>query len=212
MLNEDLALFIRQLNECLQTTDKARWAESVCHLYRSHTGAGVKLTAEKAGGGDFITVAEVLPAGASEAALTLPVYDNDRHIGSLTLTGSGFNDNARLAAEVLQALFTVLLRRLREQEQTEQKRRAEAVRAVINTLTFSELEAAVKIINRVGNGEMLLVAARIAEELKITRSVVVNALRKLEGAGMIETRSLGMKGTHIKIKNENLSSELGKLN
>jgi transcriptional pleiotropic repressor len=41
--------------------------------------------------------------------------------------------------------------------------------------------------------------------------VVVNALRKLEGTGMIETRSLGMKGTHIRIINLLLAEELEKL-
>jgi transcriptional pleiotropic repressor len=30
--------------------------------------------------------------------------------------------------------------------------------------------------------------------------VIVNALRKLESAGIIESRSLGMKGTHIKVR------------
>ena len=33
----------------------------------------------------------------------------------------------------------------------------------------------------------------------MTRSVIVNALRKLESAGIIESRSLGMKGTFIKV-------------
>ena len=45
----------------------------------------------------------------------------------------------------------------------------------------------------------------------ITRSVIVNALRKLESAGVIESRSLGMKGTHIKITNEKFSEELENL-
>ncbi|HBM75829.1 MAG TPA: GTP-sensing pleiotropic transcriptional regulator CodY, partial [Clostridiaceae bacterium] len=40
--------------------------------------------------------------------------------------------------------------------------------------------------------------------------VIVNALRKLESAGVIESRSLGMKGTHIKILNDKLLEELKK--
>ena len=36
----------------------------------------------------------------------------------------------------------------------------------------------------------------------ITRSVIVNALRKLESAGIIESKSLGMKGTYIKVLKE----------
>ena len=45
----------------------------------------------------------------------------------------------------------------------------------------------------------------------ITRSVIVNALRKFESAGVIESRSLGMKGTYIKVLNSALLDELGKL-
>ncbi|MBJ3788582.1 GTP-sensing pleiotropic transcriptional regulator CodY, partial [Bacillus sp. OA1] len=44
-----------------------------------------------------------------------------------------------------------------------------------------------------------------------TRSVIVNALRKLESAGVIESRSLGMKGTYIKVLNDKFLHELAKL-
>ena len=60
-------------------------------------------------------------------------------------------------------------------------------------------------INELKGSEGVLVASRIADRSGITRSVIVNALRKLESAGIIETRSLGMKGTHIKILNKNSS-------
>ena len=42
----------------------------------------------------------------------------------------------------------------------------------------------------------------------ITRSVIVNALRKFESAGVIESRSSGMKGTYIKVLNEVIFDEL----
>jgi transcriptional pleiotropic repressor len=59
--------------------------------------------------------------------------------------------------------------------------------------------------------EQLGVASSIAEESNITRSVISNALRKFESAGVIHTRSLGMKGTYIKITNPMLLDELNKL-
>ena len=52
--------------------------------------------------------------------------------------------------------------------------------------------------------------SKIADKVGLTRSVIVNALRKFESADLIETRSLGMKGTFIKIKNEYLLEELNK--
>ena len=39
--------------------------------------------------------------------------------------------------------------------------------------------------------------------------MIVNAMRKFESAGLIETKSLGMKGTYIKVKNEFLLEEIG---
>ena len=59
-------------------------------------------------------------------------------------------------------------------------------------------------------GERLgtLVASKIADKAGITRSVVVNALRKFESAGVIESRSSGMKGTYIKVLNDAIYGEL----
>ena len=51
----------------------------------------------------------------------------------------------------------------------------------------------------------------MADKVGITRSVIVNALKKFESAGVIESRSLGMKGTHIKILNDKLIDELKKV-
>lgn len=45
----------------------------------------------------------------------------------------------------------------------------------------------------------VVVTSRIADQIGFTRSVVVSALRKLELAGLINTWSLGMKGTMIRL-------------
>ena len=54
-------------------------------------------------------------------------------------------------------------------------------------------------------------ASKIADSVGITRSVTVNALRKLESAGIIESRSAGMKGTCIKVKNDVIFQEIDRL-
>ena len=56
-----------------------------------------------------------------------------------------------------------------------------------------------------------MIASKLAEVYKLTRSVIVNALRKLESAGVIDARSLGMKGTYIKVLNDYLYEELAKV-
>ena len=55
------------------------------------------------------------------------------------------------------------------------------------------------------------VASRIADDTGITRSVIVNALKKFDSAGVISTKSSGMKGTKIKVLNEVVYDELKKL-
>ena len=61
---------------------------------------------------------------------------------------------------------------------------------------------------RLDGNEGRLTASIIADRIGITRSVIVNALRKLESAGIIESRSLGMKGTYIKVINEGIFDKL----
>ena len=81
----------------------------------------------------------------------------------------------------------------------------------ISSLSYSELEAIEHIFNELEGKEGVLVASKIADRVGITRSVIVNALRKLESAGVIESRSLGMKGTYIKVLNDKFLVELEKL-
>ena len=85
------------------------------------------------------------------------------------------------------------------------------VQMAIGTLSYSEIEAVQQIFAELDGNEGLLVASKIADRSGITRSVIVNALRKLESAGVIESRSLGMKGTRIKIINSKFKEELGKM-
>ena len=72
----------------------------------------------------------------------------------------------------------------------------------------SELEAIIHIFFFFDGDEGILVASKIADRVGITRSVIVNALRKFESAGVIESRSSGMKGTYIKVLNEVIFDEL----
>ena len=96
-------------------------------------------------------------------------------------------------------------------EEEEDNRLKSAVTNALETLSYSEVDAVKKIFDELNGDEGLLVASKIADKSGITRSVIVNALRKLESAGVIESRSLGMKGTRIKITNEYLRDEIDKM-
>lgn len=95
-------------------------------------------------------------------------------------------------------------------DEEEDNRQKEAVEMALSTLSYSEMDAVIKIFAELDGDEGLLVASKVADKSGITRSVIVNALRKLESAGVIESRSLGMKGTRIKITNEFLREEIEK--
>lgn len=97
------------------------------------------------------------------------------------------------------------------EENTEEIRKTTIVKSAIGTLSFSEQEAITHIFEELNGKEGILVASKIADRVGITRSVIVNALRKFESAGVIESRSLGMKGTYIKVLNDVLIEELNKL-
>jgi len=108
-------------------------------------------------------------------------------------------------------LISVVKMRTRQDRMEEEARKRASVQIAIGTLSYSELDAVHHIFEQLDGNEGLLVASKIADRLGITRSVIVNALRKFESAGVIESRSLGMKGTFIKVLNDHLVEELQRL-
>ena len=112
----------------------------------------------------------------------------------------------QIAQPVLLILERIQMEKLRE----EQERQAKLVKTAINALSYTELEVVVRIFEVLDASEGVLVAGRVADEMGITRSVVVSALRKLESARIVETRSLGVKGTYIKVINSLWFVELSK--
>ncbi len=70
---------------------------------------------------------------------------------------------------------------------------------VLNKLSWTEQKSIKKLFESSQGSELFVVASKVADSLGISKSVIVNAMRKLEGAGVIDSRSLGIKGTYIKI-------------
>lgn len=104
-----------------------------------------------------------------------------------------------------------MLRSVNEENAAED-RKVQVVSSAIGTLSSSELEAIQHIFSELnGNESGVLITSKIADRVGITRSVIVNALRKFESAGIVETRSNGMKGTFIQVKNDVVFEELERL-
>ncbi len=143
----------------------------------------------------------------------VPIIGNRERLGTLLLArfGEVFTDDDLVLCEYSATIVGMEILRAKQEELAEETRKKAVVQLAIGTLSYSELEAVEHIFNELGGDEGLLVASKIADKVGITRSVIVNALRKFESAGVIESRSLGMKGTHIKILNDRLLDELKKI-
>lgn len=96
-------------------------------------------------------------------------------------------------------------------ENAEDERKKKIVKSAISTLSASELQAIKAVFDALDGTEGILVASRIADNTGITRSVIVNALKKFDSAGVISTKSSGMKGTKIKVLNEAIFDAIKRL-
>jgi transcriptional pleiotropic repressor len=145
-------------------------------------------------------------------SLVVPVVGIGKRLGSLVIAKFHveFTENDLMLAEYGATMLGMDLLRGRVDKLEEETRKKTTVQVALNTLSYSELDAAMNILTAVEGDEDLIVASKIADRAGITRSVIVNALRKLESAGVIESKSLGMKGTNIRILNEYLIEELNK--
>ena len=142
----------------------------------------------------------------------IPVLGGGERLGTVIMTRykPNFTDEDLILGEYGATVVGLEIRRRQKLDEEEEERVKASVLKAIATLSYSEIEAIQQIFNELKGTEGLLVASKIADRSGITRSVIVNALRKLESAGVIESRSLGMKGTHIKILNSKFIEELKK--
>ena len=125
----------------------------------------------------------------------VPIYGVGERIGTLIVAkyDEEFTDDDLLLCEYGATVVGMeMLRDHAEKIEIEARKKA-TVQIAINTLSFSERKAAFAILSALDSTEGLLVASKIADQVKITRSVIVNALRKFESAGVISSKSLGMK-------------------
>lgn len=142
----------------------------------------------------------------------VPIVGGGERVGTLMLSKSGeFDDSDLILAEYGATVIGMEILRAKTEKIEEIARQKAAVSIAFDTLSYSELEAVDHIFAELGESQGLLVASKIADKVGITRSVIVNALRKLESAGVVEVRSLGMKGTYIRVLNDYLLEELERI-
>lgn len=146
-------------------------------------------------------------------AIIVPIGISGERLGTLFIyrLGSRYNIDDIILSEYGTTVVGLEMLRAVKEEDAEIVRKRQIVKSAIGTLSYSEIEAISHVFEELHNKEGILVASKIADRVGITRSVIVNALRKFESAGVIESHSSGMKGTYIKVINDEVFEELKKV-
>jgi len=152
----------------------------------------------------------------SNQAIVVPINIAGQRYGSLFIyrnnsAGGSYSIEDIILCEYGATVVGLEMMRSVSEESAEETRRANGVQSALSTLSTSETEAVLSIFEELSGLEGILVASKVADRVGITRSVIVNALRKLESAGVIVSKSSGMKGTYIKVTNEFIFDELEEL-
>ncbi len=159
---------------------------------------------------------ELLPGGEDSCehetayVIALPIFTAELRIGTLVLLRCGcpFEHDDIILAEIGVALLGIVMNSEAVEREQESARNKMLASVAFESLSYSEVEAIEEIFKSLDGPESIIIASKIADSLGITRSVIVNALRKFESAGIIESRSLGMKGTYIRVTNPQALQEI----
>ena len=148
---------------------------------------------------------------SNKHVLYVPISAISERLGTLILArfGEPFATKDLVLGEYLSTVVGLEILNERGRNIEERARERLVVQMAMRALSFSEIESIKHIIEDLGGTDGVVVASRVADRVGVTRSVIVNALRKLGSAGIIESRSLGMKGTYIKIISGLFLEELG---
>lgn len=151
-----------------------------------------------------------IPSDSGYYCILAPVFGSGERMGTVVYAREGkpYSPAEVILAEYGASVAGMQILRSANEKLENEARKKTVVQLALEVLSYSELEAVKYIFNEIEGNEGFLVASKLAEEYKLTRSVIVNALRKLESAGVIDARSLGMKGTYIKVLNDYLYDQL----
>ena len=150
-------------------------------------------------------------AYSNKHVVMVPINGAGDRLGTLILARFGYPFDTRdlVLAEYLSTVVGLEILNDRGKSIEERGRERLVVQMAMRALSYSEVESVRHIIEDLGGPEGVVVASKVADRVGVTRSVIVNALRKLGSAGIIESRSLGMKGTYIKVLSPLFLEELG---
>lgn len=144
--------------------------------------------------------------------LVTPVEMKELRLGTLIVCRKKkpYSIEDIILCEYADTVLSLEMLRSETEEYEAGHRREKSVKEAFAALSYSEALGVTKILDEISGEEGTVVTSRVAQNIGITRPVVVNGLKKLESAGLIETGSLGMKGTRIRVKSLEIFEEAEK--
>lgn len=107
-------------------------------------------------------------------------------------------------AEILREMLETALMLATPRRQGDEAAYRQAEMA-LRALSLSELRGVRELLLSMDGPEAVIVTSELAEQLGMTPSVIPNGLRKLASAGVVKTRSMGSKGTYVRILNHEIT-------
>lgn len=139
----------------------------------------------------------------------IPIFGGGERLGTLMLSAiSMFDSNDLILAEYGATVIGMEILHSKSEKIEHIIRQKAAVSIAISTLSHTEYAAIEHILDELGDNQGQLVTSKIAKKIGVAPSVVVTGLRKLESARVVSVRSLGRKGTYIKVLNNYLLEQL----
>ena len=153
------------------------------------------------------------PSAYNKYTMIVPIFGGGRRVGTLTFSryDQEYDTSDIILAEYGSAVVGIDMERRQNREVENEIRKRAVVQLAIGNLSYTEIDAVKHILEHINGVEGLVITSKVAEATGITRSVILNGLKKLESAGVIESKSLGMKGTHLRIVNDQLKTELSRV-
>lgn len=135
-----------------------------------------------------------------------PIYFNFRKVAGMLMIryGENFSESDNILCEYTRAIISLEMIRQAQDNLQQQSLEIAAAQLAVNFLTFSERKAVKAVLKQLPQDDGTIFLNVVAAQSYSSQSTVTSALKKLEGAGTITTKTQGVKGKYVKITNPHL--------
>lgn len=136
----------------------------------------------------------------------IPINSKERKLGNLVLVcfDKELEESDLIIAEYLAALMGGEMQKIQQDQVRKVLRDSNSVQTAFKCLSHSEKEAVKYVLAKLEKKEGFLVISRLAAKIGVDKAAMVNGLKKLASARLLEVKSLGAKGTYLRVFNEQL--------